>query len=81
MVIYCKQNVFTFDKLYDILNNRNNVEVIKMFHENFFELGSLLNIIYDRPDPKTVNINHVSRKKKIAHTHWLYSRFPWLDRI
>ena len=34
-VLYWKQNVFTFEKCCEILNTRNNVEVIQMFHENF----------------------------------------------
>ena len=44
-VLYRKQNVFTFDNCYEIFNTRNNVEVIKMLHENFFELESLLNYL------------------------------------
>ena len=35
-----------------------------MFHENFFDLESFLNDLYERPDPKTVNINHVFQVKK-----------------
>ena len=63
-VLYRKKNIFTFEKCCEILNNINNVEVIQMFHENFFDLESFLNDLYDRPDPKTVNINHVFQVKK-----------------
>ena len=35
-----------------------------MFHEHFFELELFLNDIYDRPDPKTVNTNHVLKAEK-----------------
>ena len=35
-----------------------------MFHENFFDLGSFVDDIYDRPDTKTVNINHFFQVKK-----------------
>ena len=41
--MYQKQNVFTFEKFCEIFNTRNNVEVIQMFHENFFDLESFLN--------------------------------------
>ena len=34
-----------------------------MFHEKLFHLESSLNNIYDRPDPKTVNNNHVFQSK------------------
>ena len=67
-VLYRKPNVFTFEKCYEILKTIKNVEVIQMFHENFFDLGSFLDDIYDRSDPKTVNINHVFQvKKESAH--------------
>ena len=39
-----------------------------MFHQNFFDLESILNDIYDRPDTKTVNINHVLHMKNIQYT-------------
>ena len=39
-----------------------------MFHENFFDLESFLNDLYDKPDPKTVNINHVFQVKNSWHT-------------
>ena len=67
-VMYRKQNVFTFEKCYEIFNTRNNVEVIQMFHENFFDLESFLDDLYDRPDPKIVNINHVLQVKRSWHT-------------
>ena len=35
---------------------------IQMFHEKLFDLESFL-YIYDRPDPKTVNINNVFQAK------------------
>ena len=39
-----------------------------MFHENFFDLVSFLDDIYDTPDPKTVNTNHgLHVKKGSAH--------------
>ena len=50
---------FTFEKFCENLNARYNVEVIQMFHENFFDLESFLDDLYERPDPKTFNINHV----------------------
>ena len=37
-VLYWKKNVFTFEKYCEIFNTKNNVEVIQMFQENFFEL-------------------------------------------
>ena len=67
-VLYRKQHVSTFEKSCEILNTRNTVEVTQMFHENFFDLESLLNYIYEIPDPKTANINHVFQVKKIRHT-------------
>ena len=63
-----RKNVFTFENSCEILNTRNNVEFIQMFPENFLGLVSFLNYIYDRPDPKTVIINHVFR---------LSSRVTW----
>ena len=47
-----------------MLNTINNVEFIQMFHEKFFNLELFLDDIYDIPDPKTVNINHVFQVKK-----------------
>ena len=39
-----------------------------MIHENFLYLESFLNELYNIPDPKTVNINHVFQvKKESAH--------------
>ena len=39
-----------------------------MFHEEFFELGSFLNDLYDRPDPTTFKVNHAFQvKKELAH--------------
>ena len=35
-----------------------------MFHENFFDLESLQNYLYDITDPKPVNINHIFQVKK-----------------
>ena len=67
-VMYRKQNIFTFEKCCEILNARNNVEVIQMFHEIFFDLESLLNDFYDRPYLKTVNSNHVFQVKNSHHT-------------
>ena len=67
-VLHQKQNLFTFEKCCEILNVINNVEVIQMFHQNFFDLESILNDIYDRPDTKTVNINHVLHMKNIQYT-------------
>ena len=58
-----KQNTFAFEKCYEISNTSNNVEVIQMFHENFFELVSFLDGLYDILDPKTVKINHVLQVK------------------
>ena len=67
-MLYRKQNVFTFEKWCEILNSSNNVELIQMFHEMFFDLVSLLDDIYDIPDPKTVNINHIFQvKRNSAH--------------
>ena len=67
-VLYQEQIVFPFEKCCEILNSRNNVEVIQMLHENFFDLESFLNNHYDIPDPKTVNINHAFQvKKESAH--------------
>ena len=33
-VLYWKRNFFTFEKCCEILNTRNNVEVIQIFHES-----------------------------------------------
>ena len=67
-VLYRKQNVITFEKCCEIFNTSRNVEDIQMFHEKFFDLESFLDDLYDRPDPKTVNITHVFRmKKELAH--------------
>ena len=38
-VLYGKQNVLNFENCCQNFNTRKNVEVIKMFHENFFDLG------------------------------------------
>ena len=62
-VLYREKNVFTFDKYCEILNTSNNFEVIQIFHEKFLDLESFLNDRYERPYPKTVNINHVFRVK------------------
>ena len=62
-----KQNLFTLEKYCEILNASNNVEVIQMFHENFFDLESFLNDLYDRPDLKTFNINYVFQVKNSRH--------------
>ena len=48
-----------------MLNTINNVEGIQIFNEEIFYLESFLNNLYDRSDPKTVNINHVFQEKKI----------------
>ena len=67
-VLYWKQSDFTFDKCCENLNTSKNVEVIKMLHENFFDLGSFLNDLYYRPDTKTFNINNIFQfKKDLAH--------------
>ena len=67
-VLYWKRNFFTFEKCCEILNTRNNVEVIQIFHEKFLDLESFLNDRYERPYPKTVNINHVLQvKRQSAH--------------
>ena len=50
------------------MNTINNNEVIQISHENFFDLELFLNGLYNRPDTKTVNINHVFQvKKELAH--------------
>ena len=67
-VLYRKQSIFNFDNRYEILDTGNNVEVIQMFHKNFFDLESFLNDIYDRPGPRNVNINYVFQTKKSRHT-------------
>ena len=46
-VMYWKQNVFTFEKCYEIFNTRKNVKVIQMLHEKFFDLVSFLDNLYD----------------------------------
>ena len=61
--MYQKQNVFTFDKCCEILNTSINVEFIQMFHENFFVLELFMNDVYNIPDPKNVNINHILQVK------------------
>ena len=66
-MLYWKQHFFNFEKCCKILNTNNNVEVIQIFHENFFDLESFLNHIHDIPDPKTTNVNHVFQVKKICH--------------
>ena len=54
------------------MNTRNNVDVIQIFHENFFDLESFLNNLYNRPDPKTVNTNHVFQvKKELSHIGYI----------
>ena len=63
-VLCQKQEVFTFEECCEILNTSNNVEVIQMLHEKVFYLESFLNILYKRPDPKTVNINSAFQVKK-----------------
>ena len=40
-------------------NTSNNVEVIKILHDNFFDLKSLLNDIYYIPHIKIIKIIHV----------------------
>ena len=67
-VIYRKQNVFNFEKCCENLNTRNNIEVIQISYEKFFDLESFLNDLYDRPDPKNVNINHIFQVKISWHT-------------
>ena len=43
-----------------------------MIHEKFFDLASFMDDLYDRPDPKTVNINNVFQvKKESAHIGYL----------
>ena len=76
-LLYQKQNVFSFEKWCETFNTRNNVEVIQMFHENFFNLESYLNDLYNIPDTKTVNINHVFQ----VGTHWLLLGFLWQGRV
>ena len=66
--LYQKQNAVTFDDWCEILNTRNNIEVIQMFHEKFIDLETFINYLYDRPDPKTANINNVLQVKKSRHT-------------
>ena len=67
-VLYRKKNFFTFEKCCEILNTRNNVEVIQMFRENFHDLGLFLDNLYDRPYPKNVNINHIFQgEKELVH--------------
>ena len=63
-VLYRKQNVFAFEKCCENLNTSNNVEVIQMFHETFFDLESFMNDLYNRTDPKTANINNAFQLKK-----------------
>ena len=66
-VLYRKQNIFTFEKCCEFLNTRNYVKVIQMFYEKCFELESSLNDLYNRPDPKTGNINHIFQVKTSRH--------------
>ena len=47
-VLYWKENVFTFEKCCEILNTRDIIENLQMFHENFFDLESFLYDLYDR---------------------------------
>ena len=47
-----------------MFNTSKNIEVIQMFHEKLFDLGSFLDDLYTRSDPKNVNINHVFQVKK-----------------
>ena len=66
--LYQKKKFFTLERCCEILNTRNNVEVIQMFHEHFFDLVSFMDDLYDRTDPKIININHVFQvKKESAH--------------
>ena len=62
-VLYRKQNVFAFEKCCENLNTSNNVEVVQMFHETFFDLESFMNDLYNRTDPETVNVNHIFHVK------------------
>ena len=74
-VIYPNQNVFTFEKCCEVLNTSKNVEVIQIFHEKFFDFVSFMDDLYNRPDPKTFNINHVFHVKKgLAHI-WYCQEF------
>ena len=63
-LLYQNQNIFTFQKGCGTLNSTKNVEVIQIFHENFFDLVSFLDDIYGILDPKNVNINHFFQVKK-----------------
>ena len=49
-----------------------------MFHENFFDFESILNYLYERPDPKNVNINYVFQVKKSHHTLVIFKSY--IDR-
>ena len=62
-VLYWKQTVFNFEKFCEILNTSKNIEIIQTFHEKLFDLASFLDDLYNIPDPKTVNINHVFQVK------------------
>ena len=62
--------------VHKVSSTSKNVEVIQMFYENFSGLESLLDDIYDRPDPQIFNITHIFQvKKELAH--WLSSIVPW----
>ena len=64
--MYRNQNVFTFEKCCEILNTSKNVEVVQIFHEKLFDLGSLLDNLYSISDHKTVNIKltHIGYRQK-----------------
>ena len=50
------------------MNTSNNVEVIQTYHENFFDLESFLNDLYNITDTETVKINNLFQvKKKSSH--------------
>ena len=67
-MLYQKKSVFTFKKFYGNLNTRKNAEVIQILHGKLFDLESIMDDIYDRPDLKIVNANHVLQvKKESAH--------------
>ena len=63
-VLYRKKVFLTFEDWCEVLNSSNNVEVIQMYHEKFFDLELFLNDICNIPDPKTVNINLILLVKK-----------------
>ena len=65
--IYRKQMPLLLRSAVKILIPEIILKLFKCFTKNFFDLESFLNDVYDRPDSKTVNINHVFQMKKSQH--------------